>query len=111
MNAAARLVHQSTLSRHLVLTHLLTRRQLAAMLLALAVLLSALSIVYVTHSTRVLHAAYQHNIAEFDRLHMQRGQLLLERSTWMVQSRIQQIAEDKLAMIVPDHNSVTIVRE
>ena len=28
MNAAARLVHQDVLSRHLVFTHLLTRRQI-----------------------------------------------------------------------------------
>ena len=64
-----------------------------------------------THITRILHAAYQHNLIEQDRLHVQRGQLLLERSTWMVQSSVQEIAEAKLDMMIPDHKSVVIIRE
>jgi cell division protein FtsL len=111
MNAAARLVHQSVLSRQLVFTHLLSRRQIAVVILALAVLLSALSIIYVTHTTRVLHASYQHHLVEQDHLHVERGQLLLERSTWMMQARIQHIAENKLGMFVPDHKSVVIIHE
>ncbi len=111
MNAAARLVHQNILSRHLVLTHLLTRKQLMVMLLALAVILSALSVIYVTHVTRILHATYQRNLVMQDRLHVQRGQLLLERSTWMMQARIQQFAESQLGMVMPDHKSVMIVHE
>ncbi len=111
MNAAARLVHQGVLSRHLVLAHLLTRRQISVLLLMLGILLSALSIIYVTHTTRILHASYQRNLLEQDQLHIQHSQLLLERSTWMMQSRIQQIAESKLAMIVPDNKSIVIIRE
>jgi cell division protein FtsL len=111
MNAAARLVHQGVLSRHLVLAHFLNRRQIAVLVLALGVLLSAVSIIYVTHVTRILHAAYQRNLSEQDHLHVQRGQLLLERSTWMMQARIQQIAENKLGMIIPDHKSVVIIHE
>ncbi|MBX3709329.1 MAG: cell division protein FtsL [Gammaproteobacteria bacterium] len=111
MNAAARLVHQGVLSRHLLLTHLLNRRQIVVVALVLAVLLSALSIIYVTHITRIMHAAYQRNIAEQHHLHEQKGRLLLELSTWMMQARIQQIAENKLGMIVPDHQSVMVVHE
>jgi cell division protein FtsL len=111
MNAAARLVHQSVLSRHLIQTHFLTRQQIVVAMLALAVLLSALSIIYVTHLTRILHAAAQRNIVEQDHLHIQRGQLLLERGTWMMQARIQQIAEGKLGMVIPQQKSVVIVRE
>lgn len=111
MNAAARLVHQGTLSRHLVLVHLLTRRQIMAMALAMAILMSAISIIYVTHTSRVLHAAYQHNLLERNHLHIERGQLLLERGAWMMQARIQQIAESKLGMAIPNHQSVIIVHE
>lgn len=111
MNAAARLVHQSILSRHLVFTYLLTKRQMTVIALALAVLLSALSIIYVTHTTRILYANYQRNIVEQDRLLIARGQLLLERGTGMMQARIQQIAENKLGMVIPDHKSVVIVHE
>ena len=111
MNAAARLVHQGILSRHLVLTHWLTGRQTAALFLMAAIILSALSTIYVTQVTRILHANYQHNLLEQEHLHVERGQLLLERSTWMMQARIQQIAEDKLGLIVPDHKSVVIIHE
>lgn len=111
MNAAGRLVHQGVLSRHLVLTHLLSKKQIAMMVVALSVLLSALSVIYVTHLTREMHAAYQHSLVEQDRLHVQHGQLLLERSTWMMQAHIQQVAESKLDMMVPDHKSVVIIHE
>ncbi len=110
MNAAARLVHQGIITRHLVVAHL-SFRQVGALMLSVAVLMSAVSIIYVTHVTRLLHATYQHNIVEQDMLHVQRGQLLLERSTMMMQARIQSIAENKLGMIIPDQNSVVIVHE
>lgn len=111
MNAAGRLVHQGTLYRHLVLTHLLTRRQLAIVVLASAIILSLLSTIYVTHVTREMHANVQRQLQEMEHLSVLRGQLLLERSTWMMQARIQQIAEKKLGMIMPNQQSVVIVRE
>lgn len=111
MNAAARLVHQGVLSRHLVLTHLLTRRQLAVLVLGIAVVLSALATIYVTHVMRVMHASYQHNIVEQNHLLVQRSQLLLERSAWMMQARIQQQAEDKLGMVVPSSKEVVVIKE
>lgn len=110
MNAAARLVHQGALSRHLALTHLLSIKQIGVLILALSVLLSGLSIIYATHVTRVMHANYQHNLQEQDRLHVQRGQLLLERSTWMMQARIQHMAENQ-GMVVPNNKSVVIIHE
>lgn len=111
MNAAARLVHQGVLSRHLVLSYLLTRTQLITLLLGILVLFSSLSIVYVTHASRILYASYQQNLAEKDRLHIVRSQLLLEHSTLMMQDRIQKIAEHNLGMIVPKQKSVVIIRE
>jgi cell division protein FtsL len=111
MNAAGRLVHQGILSRHLILIHLLTRQQFVTLLLIFAVIFSALSTIYVTQATRTLHANYQHNLIDQDRLHVERGQLLLERSTWMMPARIQHIAENKLDMVAPDHKSVVIIHE
>lgn len=111
MNAAARLVHQSGLFRHFLWAHFFTKRQIIVALLILGVLLSALSIIYVTHMTRALHATYQNYLVEQNRLHLQRGQLLLERGTWMMQARIQQVAEEKLGMVMPNYKSVMIVHE
>jgi cell division protein FtsL len=111
MNAAARLVHQNTAARHMVLVHLLTRRQIVILLLAAAVVFSALAVIYVTHSSRVINAAYQHSLSEKNHLYVERAQLLLERGTWMMQARIQKVAESQLGMVMPDHKSVVIVRE
>ena len=111
MNAAARLVHQRVLTRYLVFTHLFNRKQLVLLCLVFAVLFSALGMIYVTHTTRVLHATYQHNLIEQAQLQVQQGQLLLERSTWLTQAGIQQLAEQQLGMIIPDHQSIVIVRE
>ncbi|HTM64019.1 MAG TPA: cell division protein FtsL [Gammaproteobacteria bacterium] len=111
MNAAARLVHQQGIAKHLILVHLLTRKQLGLLLIAASLVLSALAVIYVTHSSRELYAAYQHNVAEKNQLIVERGQLLLERGTWMMQARIQKYAESKLGMVLPDHKSVVIVRE
>ena len=111
MNAAARLVHQNAVARHLVLVHLLTRRQMGLLLMAAAVVFSALAVIYVTHTSRVLYAAYQHNLGEKNHLYVERGQLLLERGTWLMQARIQKYAESKLGMVMPDHKSVVIVHE
>lgn len=111
MNAAARSVHQSVLSRHLLLTYLLSRRQIAFLVLTLSVTFSAFSVVYVTHASRIMHATYQRNLVEQNHLQAQRSRLLLERGSLMMQARIQQVAEKKLGMVVPDHHSVVVVRE
>lgn len=111
MNAAARLVHQNVLSRHLVLTHLLSRRQMMVLLLAVAILFSALSVIYVTYMNKIMHANYQHVLAEQNQLQVQQSQLLLERSTWMSQVRIQTIAVKKLDMVLPDFQSIVVIRE
>lgn len=109
MNAAARFISQSHVSRTWVISVLLTRTQLSVWMLILAVAMSALSIVYVTNTTRSLNASIQQILTERDQLHIQWGQLLLEKSTWVMQARVQQVASDKLGMMVP--KSVVIVNE
>jgi cell division protein FtsL len=111
MNAAARLVHQEAVTRHLIYVQFLTRKLLGTMLLGLTVLISSLSVIYVTHLTRELHANYGQNLAESNRLRIERDQLLLERSTSMVQTRIEQTAETRLGMEYPGRKSIVVVNE
>lgn len=111
MNAAARFLSQSSVSRTWVISVLMAKAQLSTLTLLVAVLMSALSIVYVTNNTRSLNANLQQMQAERDHLHVQWGQLLLEKSTWIMQARIQQIASNKLGMVVPNSKSVVIVNE
>ncbi|OGT43316.1 MAG: cell division protein FtsL [Gammaproteobacteria bacterium RIFCSPHIGHO2_12_FULL_40_19] len=111
MNAAARLVHQGVLSRQLVLSQFFNRRQAAITLLVFSVLFSALAVIYVTHVSRILHANYQQNLTEQHQQTVLHGQLLLERSASMMQARVQKMAENKLGMVIPDHQSVVVVHE
>lgn len=111
MNAAGRYLSQSSVSRTWVVSVFLSKTQLSVCTLIAGVLMSALSIVYVTNCSRSLNAGLQQTLAERDRLHIQWGQLLLEKSTWMMQARIQQVASDKLGMMVPNNKSVVIVNE
>jgi cell division protein FtsL len=111
MNAAARLLSQGSLSRGWVLSVILTRVPFTVLTLIAAVLVSALSVVYVTNTTRSLNANIQQTLAERNHLHIQWGQLILEKGTWIAPARVQKIAEEQLEMTALDSKSVVIVNE
>jgi cell division protein FtsL len=111
MNAAARLVHHNVIARHLLLSFKWSKEQLIVLVLAISVLLSGMSIIYVTQMSRTLRAVYHQQINERNQLHIQESQLMLERSTWIQQTRIQHIAETKLNMLVPATEKIVIVHE
>jgi len=110
MNSAARLLNQSTISRTWVVSIILTHVQYSVITLFLGVLVSALSIIYVTNMSRGLNANLQRAMAERNQLHIQESQLLLEKNTWGTQARIQSVATDKLAMEVPTQHSLVIIK-
>jgi len=109
MNAAARLYHQGGLSRSWVFSILWARLEFSLFALIFSVLMSALSLIYVTNSVRGLNAGMQQSLIEHDQLHIQQGQLLLEKSTLMMQAHIQKVAEKNLEMVVPDTKTVIMV--
>ncbi len=111
MNRAAKVLQQNSLSRSWVIAIALTRGQFSMVSLIAAVLVSSLSMIYVTNTSRNLHASMQQILAERNQLHIQWGQLLLEKSTWTMQARVEHVAETEMGMIVPDHKSVVIVNE
>lgn len=111
MNAAARLLKQNTLSKTQVFSVLLSKVQFSVLMLIFAVLISALSMVYVTNITRGLNAGLQQSLSEGRRLHLQTNQLLLERGSLLTQARIQQVAVAQFDMVVPNSQSVVIVNE
>lgn len=111
MNTAARLANQSVLSRGWVISVFLKKSQLPLLAMVISVLLSALSVIYITNTTRSLNANIQQTLAERERLHVQWGQLLLEKSTWIMQARIQNLAEGKFGMLIPEGKSVVVVNE
>lgn len=109
MNAAARFLKQHSLSRGWAFSLLLSRAQVSTLTVLFGVLVSALSVIYVTNVTRGVNSNLQIAIAEQDQIQMQWNQLLLEKSTWTVPARVQQIAEESDGMHVPDAKSIIVV--
>ncbi len=81
-----------------------------ALLLGLAILISALAAVYASHETRSLFGALERARLEHDRLLEQRGRLLLERSTFSAYGRVETLAVETLDMQVPTSDDIQLVR-
>ncbi len=79
-------------------------------LLAVAVLVSALGVVYTKYQTRKLFVELQTLEKIRDEMNVEWGQLRLEESTWGTHGRVEQIARDKLEMIMPPVEAVVIVK-
>lgn len=78
-------------------------------LLVAALLCSAFGIVYFKDLNRRLFIQYETLQNEKAEELIEWGRLLLEKSTWSTQSRIQQIAQQKLGMEMPTPKEVVLV--
>ncbi|HEX5339944.1 MAG TPA: cell division protein FtsL [Gammaproteobacteria bacterium] len=85
----------------------LTRALMA--LLMLAMLLSAFAVVDARHENRVLFAQLQQLRQQRDALNVEWGQLLLEQSTWSTHARVEQMATQKLDMVLPQHVEIVVM--
>ena len=78
--------------------------------LLLAVIASALSVVYTKHYSRKLFIALQKLESVRDEMNIEWGQLQLEQSTWATHGRVEGLAREQLKMITPNPDAVVIVR-
>ncbi|MBL1260886.1 MAG: cell division protein FtsL [Thiotrichaceae bacterium] len=78
-------------------------------LLAMAVLFSALGVVYSKHHSRKLFVELQSLEGTRDRLNVEWGQLQLEQSTWAAPNRVEQVARTRLGMDAPKPDQIVIV--
>ncbi|WP_425443956.1 cell division protein FtsL [Thioalkalivibrio denitrificans] len=79
--------------------------------LFLAVIVSALGVVYSKHHSRGLFIALQEELDIRDRLNVEWGQLQLEQSTWATHGRIEEVARGRLEMTLPDARTTVILLE
>lgn len=86
------------------------RRYLKVGLLAAAVLLSALAVVYAKYDSRKLFVELQALQKTRDDMAIEWGQLQLEESTWATHVRIEGAARSKLGMMLPPPDAVVIVQ-
>ena len=78
-------------------------------LLVVAVIVSAVAVVYAKHQSRKLFVALQGLEAERDEMNIEWGQLQLEQSTWATHGRVEELAREQLKMTTPVQDAVVIV--
>ena len=70
---------------------------------------SALLVVKTTHNARLSYFQLESLRREAAELEVQRGQYLLEQSTWAAYSRVEKLAQQKLNMLVPEPAEIVMV--
>ncbi len=85
--------------------------QVGLVLLWLALLVSALGVVYATHQSRQLVHQLELARRESAQLQVAWGQYLLEQSTWAAYQRIEQVAAERLDMHVPATEDIVMVKQ
>ena len=80
--------------------NLFSPRMTLVTVLLLALLVSGISVIYTTFKNRSM----------LNELQVQWGQLLIEQSTFSLDSRIERKAIEELQMIVPEFSDVVMVR-
>ena len=78
-------------------------------LLVVAVVVSAVAVVYAKHQSRKLFVEVQGLEAERDEMNIEWGQLQLEQSTWATHGRVEELAREQLKMTTPVQDAVVIV--
>lgn len=110
MNAAAKDINQSDFFHGQLGDMRLSKQICMQLALLLVVLLSALAVVYVTNLHRMALSQLEYSEQQGHQLQLQWGQLLLEQASLATPSRVQQLAEDKLHMILPVEKQTFVLR-
>ena len=82
-----------------------------SLLLVVLLVFSALGVIYSSYKSRQLFSELQQLNRESIRLEEEWGRLLLEQSTWASHARIEQVAKDKLQMVVPNSSAIIVVQQ
>lgn len=78
-------------------------------LLSLAVLFSAVGVVYAKYASRKHFVELQSLRAEREAVDVEWGRLQLEQSTWATHSRVERMARNKLDMRLPMAEEVMVI--
>ncbi|MEL7535991.1 MAG: cell division protein FtsL [Pseudomonadota bacterium] len=79
--------------------------------LALAVVMSALALVYTKHEARKSFVELQNLTRERDQLNIEWGQLTIEQSTFATHGRVEQVAIDELELKRPALADIYVVED
>ena len=110
MNAAAKVIYQSNFFSGQFADLRLSKTLCFHLVLLFAVLISALTVVYITNLHRVIFSQLQREEQKTHELQLQWGQLLLEQASLATPARVQQLATEKLHMVLPVDKQTFILR-
>ena len=79
------------------------------LILFAVLIMTALATITAQHKSRKLYFELQQQQDAASRYEVEWGQLQLEQSTWAMHSRIEDIAEKRLDMQVPDDKRIQVV--
>jgi len=79
-------------------------------MLWLAVLASSAAVVWYKHQSRQLFVELQRQMARRENLDEEASKLLLEQSAWSAPAMVEQVATNKLHMVMPPVQQVQLVR-
>ena len=86
------------------------RIELPLLVIIIAVIITAVGVVYSKHLGRIEFVALQNLEQRRDHLNEEWGRLLLEQSTWASPARIEQQAELRLEMVAPTANMTVVIK-
>lgn len=110
MNAAARSLSSCTWFRGNIKQIVMTKDGILAIALLVAVLVSALAVVYIKNEQRSYFSDLQMATQQAIQLDLEWNQLMLEQSAMAAPLRVQRIAQDRLDMITPQPEKVILVQ-
>lgn len=84
---------------------------LAFAVLLLAVMASAIAVVWARHQGRAAFVESNRLQDQKDALNVEFGRLELEQATWAAPGRIEQIARSQLGMVTPASDQVEMIRQ
>ena len=89
---------------------LMGKSSVITLLICVALMGSAIGVVYSAHLNRQLFTELKKKQVERDLYEMEWSQLLLEQSAWTAHGRIEHIAITKLGMKVPSAQDIVIIK-
>ena len=84
-------------------------RLMTALIVSMALVVTAVSVVYVKHRSRTLFVELQSLERERDRLNVEWTQLTLENSAWATHDRIEQVASRQLSFRMPTPTDMEVM--
>jgi cell division protein FtsL len=110
MNAAAKVIHQSGVFQGQWVNMHLSKRVCLQTVLVILMLISALAVVYVTNLHRITYSKLELAEERKHQLQLQWGQLLLEQASLATPARVEELATEKLHMVLPANKRAFVLR-